>query len=94
MYNSNESGRKEVIPRDDTGPHGGEPPTPGTPLVAGLREADGPHPFGARFGKFINHDLKVLDLLLIVKELCVQHGLPCTTFAWRSLTRLYITYVQ
>ena len=57
-YNSNASGTIAVIPRDETGPHGVETQPPGTPLSAGVREAGGPHPFGARrFSKFIGHDL-------------------------------------
>ena len=45
-------------PRDDTGPHGMETPTPGTTLLAGVREAGRPHPMGARkLIKFVNPDL-------------------------------------
>ena len=53
------------MPRSDTAPHGVETRTPGTPLLAGIREAGGPHPLRARLTKFINHDL--MNLLLVVK---------------------------
>ena len=65
------------------GPHGVETPTPGTPLLAGVREASGPHLSGERrFSVIFNHD--PVELSLIVKKLCNQHGSPSTIFAWRS----------
>ena len=55
IYNAIESGTKAVIRRDDTAPHGVETPLPGTPLLAGVREAGDPHPIVARsFSNFIN----------------------------------------
>ena len=54
-------------PQVDTGAHGVEIPTAGTPSLAGVHEAGGPRPLGARtFSKFMNHDQAYL-LLLIVK---------------------------
>ena len=47
---------KAGIPRDDAGSHDVEIPTPGTPLLAGVREAGSLHPLSARrlskFSKF------------------------------------------
>ena len=47
-----------VALRFDTGPQGVETQTPGTLLLAAVREAGGLHPMGKRrFSKWVNHDL-------------------------------------
>ena len=75
IYYCNESGTNAVIPRDDSGLHGVETLTPGTPLLVGVRGAGGPYPMGARrFSKLICHYL--IDLLLILKQLYIKHGSP------------------
>ena len=100
VYDSNYSGTKAVIPSDDTAPYGVETPTAGTPLLAGVREAGGLHPLGARtFSKFIYHDLTYYYELRISCTCNMAHHLYGLRLAQPIKTKIqgvkyHVHYVQ